>query len=312
MNQMKSLNYLFFLLSMLSFVACEEKMTEEEISNIGRQPCRKPAEFISQLGFDASRTAYSTEGTQYKGVLLLQAPATSADTAFKKYQHPTWSQHGYMASVTTDDFGNAYCFPIPVVNTMDHTLKTIHTVYKIDSKTGVMEAFTTLPLIDSSEGVVPFGMLGIYFDCHGKKLYVSSVGGSTRDKEMGMIYMIDPGTGKIQDQFKTGDAVGLCVGGITGEKRLYFGKGRLPEIWSIRLDKKGYFKGDLKFELSLDQLGPRGDDKARKIRFDQYGNMQIYGVEFNYSLAAQSEKPETFYRFGYNQLEKKWVLLETK
>jgi hypothetical protein len=40
--------------------------------------------------------------------------------------------------------------------------------------------------------------------------------------------------------------------------------------------------------------------------------MQIYGVEFNYSLAAQSEKPETFYRFGYNQLEKKWVLLETK
>lgn len=301
---------LVFIL-MLHTISCQEKMTETEIAGIGILPCRKPASFIQKIGLDPNRCAYSTEGTAHKGVLLLQAPAGPADTPMKTYQHPSWSKYGYMASVTTDEKGNAFCYPIPVVNTMDNTLKTIHSIYRIDGETGEMKLFTTLPAIDSTEGVVPFGLLGIYYDCHGKKLYASSVGGSTRDKDAGKIYIIDPQSGKVLEEFKSGDAMGLCVGGVTGEKRLFYGKGRLPEIWSVELDKAGFVNGSPRKELSLDQIGPRGDDKARKIRLDKSGNLTILGIEFNYSLAAQSKKPETAYLFGYDRLEGKWILLQT-
>lgn len=296
---------------LLGLASCQEKMTENEIAGIGILPCRKPAAFIQKIGLDPNRCAFSTEGTANKGVLLLQAPAGPADTPLKTYQHPSWSQFGYMASVTTDEKGNAYCYPIPVVNTMDHTLKSIHSIYKIDGEKGEMKLFTSLPPIDSSEGVVPFGLLGIYYDCHGKKIYASSVGGSTRDKDAGKIYIIDPQSGKVLEEFKSGDAMGLCVGGVTGEKRLFYGKGRLPEVWSVELDKAGFVNGSPRKELSLDQLGPRGDDKARKIRLDKSGNLIILGIEFNYSLAAQSKKPETAYLFGYDRLEGKWILLQT-
>lgn len=292
--------------------SCEEKMPPEEIAEIGIKPCRVPAAFIKNLGFDAQRCAYSTEIGDFKGVLLIQSPLSAIDTPIKRYQHPSWAKFGYMSSISTDDQGNAYTFPIPFVNTLDHNLETIHTIYKIDGQSGEMKLFAQLPKPDSVEGIIPFGLLGIYFDCHGKKLYVSSVSGSTRDKENGNIYVLDPITGKILDQLKHTDAMGICVCGISGEKRLYFGKARTAEIYSIELNKEGMFKGEPKLAVSLSDRGPRGDDKARKIRFDKYGNMQIHGVEFNFSLAAQSKKPESIYQFIYNSMTGQWDFKEVK
>jgi hypothetical protein len=99
----------------------------------------------------------------------------------------------------------------------------------------------------------------------------------------------------------------LCVGGMTGEKKLYYGSARRPVIYSILLTKAGKFDGIPKEELSLDMLGPRGDDKARRIRFDKNGDMLIYGIEFNYNLTAPTEKQESFYRFRYYSDVKKWM-----
>lgn len=292
------------------FSACEEKMTEQEIVSIGIAPCRRPASFIKGLHFDPNRSAFSTEVSNTKGIILIQGPSSPSDTPLKRYQHPSWLAQGYMGSVTTDETGNAYTFPIPFVNTLDRNLATVHTIYKIDEQHGEMKLFTTLPKPDSVEGIVPFGLLGIYYDCHGQKLYASSVSGSTRDKENGKIYVLDKTDGHIIDQFEGVDAVGLCVCGLTGEKRLYFGKARTPDIYSIELTKSGKFKGEPRPELTLDQLGPRGDDKARKIRFDKFGFMQVHGVEFNFSLAAQSNKPESIYRFLYNSMTGKWDFKE--
>jgi hypothetical protein len=173
-----------------------------------------------------------------------------------------------------------------------------------------MKPLINLPMAARPGTENVFGLLGLFYDCHGKKIYASSVAGSTRDKENGIIYAVDPVDGKVTDQLTDRDALGLCVGGITGEKRLYFGSSRTPDIYSVELSKSGRFKGAVKKECSLDLLGPRGDDKARRIRFDKNGNMTIFGVEFNYNLTAPSEKQETIYHFRYDEEEKKWLPVE--
>ena len=121
---------------------------------------------------------------------------------------------------------------------------------------------------------------------------------------------MDPADGKITDKLIGNDALVLCVGVFTGETRLYFGSSRTSDVFSVELTKEGKFKGHLKKEFTLDLLGPRGDDKARRIRFDKNGDMMIYGVEFNYNLTAPTEKQETVYRFRYDETEKKWYFVE--
>jgi hypothetical protein len=294
--------FLFFLAS------CADKMTEEEIAQIGITPCRKSAPFIKQIGIDPTISAFSTNEVRMKGVVLIQFPKMAGDTANKKiYQDSTWKQFGNMGSLTTDDNGNVYTAPLPVVNNLDFRISELNKIYKIDNATGKLDLFLSLPKPDTTVEIVPYAVLGVYYDCHGKKLYVASVSGSSRDQENGVIYVIDINTKKIIDQLKGYDAAGIFVGGTNGEKRLYFGSTRKPNVYSVALTKDGKFKNnDIKTELTLDQLGPRGNDKARRIRCDKFGNLIIYGIEFNYSLAAQTNKPETGYQFNYNEIDKKW------
>jgi hypothetical protein len=282
-------------------------MTEDEIAGIGRESCRKTASFINGLGFNPKKTAYSSSERDKKGVVLLHL----TDTGKQIWQHPSWSQHGYMGSITTDEQGNVYTSPVPFVNTLDHPLSEMHSIYKIDNKTAEMKLYMKLPPMDTSSDVVPYAVLGLYYDCHGKKLYVASVAGSSMQNENGRIYAIDIQKNTIVDEWKGMDPCGLFVGGMTGEKVLYFGHARSSKIYQIPLTKEGKFKGRATEALSLEGIGPRGDDKARRIRCDKSGNLLVYGLDFNFNLAAQSERPETFYRFGYNREEKKWIPMES-
>jgi hypothetical protein len=300
------------IFSLFTF-SCKEKMTEDEIASIGIAQCRIPAPYIKELGFDVNQSAYSTEMVhESKGIVLIQAPKFQGDTNIKRWQHPTWEKYGYMGSVTTDNNGYAYTAPIPFVNTLDYSPQTINQIFRIDNMTGEMKPYVILPKPDSVEGIVPYGVLGVFFDCHAEKLYAASVSGSTRDEEKGVIYVIDTKTAKIVDELKGLDACGVFVNGLTGVKKLFFGSARSSDIYSVELTKDGMFDGKPQVELSLDGMGPRGSDIARRIRADKYGNLNIYGVEFNFSLAAQSNKPETFYQFLYNSETKKWSLIKTE
>jgi hypothetical protein len=78
------------------------------------------------------------------------------------------------------------------------------------------------------------------------------------------------------------------------------------------LSKSGKFIGKARLECSLDNLGPRGDDKARRIRFDQKGYMNITGVPFNYNLTANSTIEESFYQFAYNRESNTWVFMQVR
>jgi hypothetical protein len=309
----KQIHLLCLLLAFVcgALFSCEEKMSQEEVVQIGIASCRNLAPFVRKVGFNTARSGFSTSESTLKGLVLVQFPENPADTANKKvWRHPSWEKFGWMGSITTDNTGAAYTAPIPKVNTLDNPLSQLNRVYKVDPETGELKLFCVLPAADTTAGVVSFAVLGVYFDCHAKKLYVSTVAGSTRDEERGKIYVIDQLSGKIEDELEGYDAMAVFVGGVTGKKRLYFGSARNSTIYSIELNKSGKFKGEAREEFSLEDLGPRGDDKARRIRLDQRGNMIVFGVEFNYSLAAQSNKPETIYQFAYDKASEKWVAIK--
>ena len=307
MYKYKNITGLLFLVLLLS---CNEKMTEDEIAEIGTANCQQQPYFLKNTGLDPARCAFSTSEKKTKGLIVIQLPLNSADTFRRKWQHPSWSRFGFMGPITTDNNGNVYVVPVPLVNVLDNAPEKQNVIYKVDSRTGEMKPLTDLKIDKKTATENVYGLLGIYFDCHAKLLYASSVANSTRTEENGIIYAIDPVSGEVMDQFTGVDAMALCVGGISGEKRLYFGSTRTSDVCSIELTKAGKFKGSIQKEFSLDLLGPRGDDKARKIRFDKNGNMKIAAVEFNYNLTAPTEKQETSYTYFFNQDEKKWEFTE--
>lgn len=303
----KALLFYVCLAGLLTLVACGEKMEEEEVLAIGTVPCQHLPQYISGTGINPKRCAFSTSEKKLMGLVLVQFPENPNDSAGRKtWQHPSWNKFGWMGPITTDAQGNTYTAPVPVINLLDNPTEKQNTIYKADHQTGELKPFCELPNTGSNRLENVFGLLGLYYDCHAEKLYASSVAGSTRSEVKGVVYMIDPNKGKVLDKLTGIDAMALCVGGITGTKKLYFGSSRTPDIFSVTLTKSGEFSGSPQKEFSLDMLGPRGDDKARRIRFEKNGDMMVYGVEFNYNLTAPTEKQETVYRFRYDAEAKKW------
>lgn len=285
-------------------------MTEQEVVGIGLFKSKKLAPYTKLAGFDSKQIALSTNEQNITGLALVQYRRNENDTLeHKVWQHRSWKKMGHMGSITSDENGMAYTAPIPVINTLDRNLSNINTIYYVDYNTGELKTLINLPKPDSVANVVPFGVLGLYYDDHGHKLYASSIAGSTRQQEKGVIYVIDTQKKEIVDKLEGLDAFGLIVAGYTGEKRLYFGLARKPEIQSIELSREGKFIGNPRNEMSLSQLGPRGNDKARRLRIDKFGDFYVFGVDFNFSLAAQTIKPESVYRFNYNPETQKWMFL---
>lgn len=295
------------LISAVLWVSCGEKMDEVEVLSIGTTPCQRLPQYLPSTGLNPKRCAFSTSERKTMGLALIQFPEVATDTAGRKvWQHPSWRKFGWMGPIATDGQGNAYTAPIPVINLLDNPVEKQNTVYKTDFQTGEMKPLCDLPSTQVNRLENAFGLLGLYYDCHGEKLYAASVAGSTRSQENGVIYMIDPQNGDVLDKLSGMDALGLCVAGVTGSKKLYFGSSRSSDIYSVTLTKSGKFSGNVQKECTLDMLGPRGDDKARRIRFEKNGDMVIHGVEFNYNLTAPTEKQETLFRFRYDEEGKKW------
>jgi hypothetical protein len=291
-------------------LGCKNSIPEEEITTIGITDCRHQPLFIKNTGLAPQRSALSTSESRLKGLVLVQLPSSATDTNRRTWQHPSWKQYGWMGPITTDELGNTYIAPVPVINVLDNPPQKQNTIYKVESGSAEMQPLISIPITDSLTNTNPYGLSGVYYDCHGKCLYAATVAGSTREKEKGKIVQIDVTNKKIIDEIDGIDALGLCVGGMTGEKKLYFGSARRATVYSIVLSAEGKFKSKPQEEFSLDMLGPRGDDKARRIRFDKNGDMLIYGISFNYNLTAPTEKQESFYRFRYYDDVKKWMLVK--
>ena len=284
------------------WMGCKEKTIEFRTNN-----CKGSPAFVKRVaGFTIAKSYFSTSEIRKMGLVLVENRGTAENPSFRYYQHPSWKEAGWLSPIQLDAAGNVYTAPAPFINTLNNPLQKQNTIYKIEEATGEMKEFLQVPLPDSLTGNNPYGVLGLLYFCEGNILYASTIAGSDRHVIRGGIYAIDLQTHKIIDHLSQTDAMGMGISYATGERRLYFGTGRDSRIFSILIKADGKFSGEPVVAFSLDSLGPRGDDKVRRIRSDQNGNLLVYGIEFNYNLIAPREKPEALYEFWYNENEKKW------
>jgi hypothetical protein len=286
------------LLIASSFVSAQTTPARGDVTG-----CRTNPKFIVEKKKEfSSKSFFSTSERFIKGLVLVDGADKS-----RTWQHPTWQQFGWLAAIHYDGKGNIYTVPAPRINVLDNKPAEQNRVLKVDSLTGVMSLLTTLPAAAPPNEQNPYGALAIAYDCETLLLYASSISGSTRAKEVGRIFAINPDSGKVVFTHDNVDAIGLHLFKQGKEKRLYYGRVRDPEIWSIAVDEKGALKGTPRFELSMEGLGPRGDDRARRINFTPTNEMIVWGIEFSVNLVAPTEKQETQYRFIYDAKQQKWV-----
>jgi len=257
--------------------------------------CKRAPAFASTLGF-SKNVAIITSNPGVKGIML----ADGANMG-KTYQDSSWASHGYMGQFTTDEAGNIFVLPGPHVNLIDNPIATNNYVFKIDSRTGKLSIFAQLPNLANDQSPNAFGALGITYNCKHKSLYISSVNNSTRKNEVGKIYQLNAITGEIMDSLISFDAYGLLVLEIDGQELLLSGSARNSNVYEIKLNKKGGFNSDPKEVISIAGLGPRGDDRVKKMEFDMTSfRLIIKGNEFNFNLSAPSENQQTLYTFSRN------------
>ena len=91
-------------------------------------------------GLNPNLSACSSAVHNVKGIVLLQSVARFKDSRLRCH-HTGWSQYGWMGSITSDDSGNVYVPPIPLVNNLDHGVATLNSIYKIDSLSGEMNHY---------------------------------------------------------------------------------------------------------------------------------------------------------------------------
>jgi hypothetical protein len=290
---------------LLLAAACKH---EEEVDYDANNCKRLPA-FIQSLGYDQRKSLFTTSDKKRMGLLLMESERPN-DPDFppaKIYQHPSWKTGGWLGPILIDNEGNIFTSPAPLVNVWDNPVANQNTIYKVNAGNGVMEEFMRLPIKDSSVQNA-YGIMAMAYLCETNTLYVSTVSGSDRQHERGAVYAIDTKEKKIIDKLTATDAMGMGITYITGRRELFFGTGRNADVNSIVLDKNGKFSGKPTFAFTLNGLGPRGDDKVRRINTDRSGNLNIIGMEFNYNLIAPSEKQDALYKAEYLFDEKKWVV----
>lgn len=279
--------------------------------------CQKEPAFIQTLGFDPLWTGLSTSEKTTVGISLISFEKKSGlkapnEKTLKQsiYQHPSWKTGGYLSTITLDVYGNIFTIPAPLISMLYNKIEKLNTIYQINGNSGEMNEFISLPFAAKPGNKNPFGLLGISYDCKDHFLAASTVAGSDRYNENGVVHIINPSTKKIIDTLQNIDVIGMGFAfDEAGKKRLYYGSARTGDIYSVIVSITGKMnKKSKRKELSLDGYGPRGDDKARKIKFN--GNqLVISGTAFNYNLQASSEKPETVYTFIWVPKNKKWGLI---
>jgi hypothetical protein len=248
----------------------------------------------------------STAERTVKGLILIE-PGQDGQSS-RTYQHPSWTLGGYLGPNTFDAKGNLYVAPSPRVSLSENPPEKQNTIYKVDGETGVMTTFITLPAALPVTLRNPYGVMGLTYDCETQSLYASSVAGSTRNDMVGRVYKIDVNTGQVTSQLDNIDGIGVGVFNTAQGKRLYIGSARTQDVLSVVLTPQGDFAGAPRVEFSLANLGPDGNDKARKISFDKASNMLVNGTKFNYNLAPPpaQQRPMT-YRFRFDPASTGWI-----
>jgi hypothetical protein len=90
-------------------------------------------------------------------------------------------------------------------------------------------------------------------------------------------------------------------------KRLYYGAGRVPEVYSVALDGRGRVIGEPRLEFSLAAQPGGSDVKAQRIQFTAENIMVAKAIEFNYSLQPATRIEKTAFTFLYQPETDTWA-----
>lgn len=301
---MLKLKLKYILLTSLVFMGfvwfgCNKEVAEEVVDFM-QNNCKKPSDYIKPVtGFAPQKCYYSGQERRKMGLWLVEKTGEEPNASYRYYQHESWKQAGSVGPFTIDEMGGVYVGPAPFINVLENKFPDVNTIYKVDNNSGEMKEFIRLPMPDTADKNNPYGIIGLIYMCETRTLFVSTIAGSDRKNERGAIYAIDIESGKVIDCIRGIDAMGMGINYVKNRRELYFGNGRDSDIYVVEISSKGAFKGLPKKEFTISGLGPRGDDKVRRIKTDKNGNLEVYGLEFNYNLIAPSEKQETVYVFGY-------------
>lgn len=264
--------------------------------------CRQLPAWLPIRGRSPQATL-STSDRRLQGLVLVDPQAG-------KYRHPSWDDAGWLGPILIDGRGDVLVAPVPVINLIDNRPEQQNTLWRVDAVSEVMLPLLDLPAAAPPSPRNPYGLLGLAHDCETGSVYASSVAGSDHRFERGRIFQIDPAVPAVKSVRDGIDAIGLVVFRGTGGKRLYFGSARRPEVWSLPLSRDGAIGAEARLEFSLEDRGPRGDDRARRIRIEADGSMLVHGIEFSFNLVAPTEKQETTYRLRYDHGADRWRLRE--
>jgi len=289
----------YFYIALLSLAACTDKMDKRDAMKVGTIDCRSVPTFVRSTPISPSKTAFVTSQKRQKGVTLLEYGTD------KQWQHPSWTQFGYFGQISTARDGRIFLAPTPVINVASEPEVGYNSVFSIDPNTGLLSPFVVLGERKAYDPNNPYGVMGISYDCSANVLYATSVYQSDKENERGVLYAIDVATQQVIDGYEGIDAFGCFALGTTGEKRLYFGSTRNSTVRSIELDAQGKFIGKPQEEFTIDMLGPRGDDKVKKIAFKN-NRLIVTGYEFMNTLIAPTQTQETKYIFTFDRGTKTW------
>lgn len=295
------------------------------------QDCKRLPAWVSQIGFDTNRSAFSTSEPGVTGIAFIEL-AQQQGAKNKVYQHPSWLKAGNMGAVAITENGSIYATPTPKINLLGNRPDEQNILWRINPQTQIMEAIANLPAARPLSTQNPYGLMGLVYDCDTRFLYAASLAGSDKNHEAGRIFILkikDPIANKaanknekktensvenlsfsIQDTLANTDAIGIGLYRNGNEKRLFYGKTRSSEVFSVQINTTtGKFEGAPRLELSLEGLGARGDDRAKKIRFDEKNEMTIKGISFFYNLSNPANNLiEMEYKFRF-VAGRGWVLV---
>jgi hypothetical protein len=274
-----------------------------------RNGCKAPPAFMRTLGFGA-RASLSTSERDVLG--LAAVDFDSSGKRIDMWQHPSWRSAGNLAAFALDQRGDVYVLPAPRVNLLDNPPAQQNRLYRIDGQTGALTLVLEFPVAAAVDQRNPYAGLGLGYDCDLDSLFLSSVAGSNYTTQKGKVFRVAlMPTPHIAATLSDIDAFAVTSVNSTDGPALLLGSARSSEVAYIALDASGDFPAGVRPSalLSLADVGPEGNDRARKIEIAADASVIIRGTRFAYNLAQPpAQDAATVYHFGFDQTQQRYSL----
>jgi hypothetical protein len=271
--------------------------------------CAAMPQFARQLRFIGG--LYLSTNLKNRDGLFLMGRLPNGQMA--SWRHPSWAETGPVSAYARDKRGNIYLAATPFVQAASDAAWRYRTVWKIDSATGVLKPWLTLPVAAKPHAGNPYGILGMAYDCTTDSLYVTSVMGSDYEHKKGIVYRIDVGTGTVEKLITGLDAMGvLAMASPKTGKQLLLGSARSSAVLAVPLDRHGKTAGKPRLLFRLQQAAGGRDDRARRLQLNRAGELTIKAMDFDFTLRSASDAEERWYRYQLDPATGQWKFKNVK